>query len=148
MNDLERKLLNIVQSKFPIVTRPFYELGLKLGISETDVLNTLRKLKENGIIRRIGGVFDSKKLGYQSCLIATKVPPEKLEETANFINKFPGVTHNYERTHEYNLWFTLAASSDDKFNEIVEIIKENTDIQELILLPAIRIFQSQVKFNM
>ena len=148
MNDLERKLLNIVQSKFPIVTRPFYELGLKLGISETDVLNTLRKLKENGIIRRIGGVFDSKKLGYQSCLIATKVPPEKLEETADFINKFPGVTHNYERTHEYNLWFTLAASSDDKFNEIVEIIKENTDIQELILLPAIRIFQSQVKFNM
>jgi DNA-binding Lrp family transcriptional regulator len=92
-------------------------------------------------------VLDSKHLGYKSSLLALRVPPEDIEMVAEFINQFPGVTHNYQRSHTYNLWFTLSASSLEKFNQIVEIIKIKTGIHDILELPAINIFQHEVKFN-
>jgi len=147
LNDTDRKLLNIVQKDFPICENPFQVIGQKIGLSEEEVLERLQNLKEQGIIRRIGGVFDSKKLGYKSCLIAARVAPEKLAEVTAFINRFPGVTHNYERTHQFNLWFTLTASGDEKFNEIIDLIKNKSGVDELELLPAVRMFQTEVTFK-
>jgi len=148
LNENDRKLLNIVQKDFPVCKNPYRVIGEKIGLSEAEVLERLRDLKRQGIVRRIGGVFDSKKLGYKSCLIAVRVTPEKLEEVAAFINRFPGVTHNYRRTHSFNLWFTLTASSEEKFDEIIDLIKRRPGVEQLELLPAIRVFQTQVTFKL
>ena len=148
MNESDRKLLNIVQKDFPVCENPYRVIGEKIGLSEAEVLERLRDLKEQGIVRRIGGVFDSKKLGYKSCLIAVRVTPEKLDEVADFINRFPGVTHNYQRTHQFNLWFTLTSSSDEKFDEIIDLIRNRPGVQQLELLPAIRMFQTEVTFKL
>jgi len=148
LNDTDRKLLNMVQKDFPICEHPFQAIGQKIGLSENEVLERLRNLKEQGIVRRIGGVFDSKKLGYKSCLIAVRVTPEKLDPVAAFINRFPGVTHNYQRTHQFNLWFTLTSSSEIKFSEIIDLIKNQPGIEQLELLPAIRMFQTEVTFKL
>lgn len=148
MDDLDRQLLNVMQNEFPICEKPFLEIGKKLNICEKEVLARLHKLKSDGIIRRIGGVFDSQHLGYKSSLFAVKVPSGDIESVAEFINQFPGVTHNYQRSHAYNLWFTLSASSPEIFNQIVEIIKIKTGIRDILELPAINIFQHEVKFNL
>jgi DNA-binding Lrp family transcriptional regulator len=147
MDDVDRQLLNTMQNEFPICEEPFIKIGEKLGICEKEVLDRVNKLKSDGIIRRTGGVLDSKHLGYKSSLLALRVPPEDIEMVAEFINQFPGVTHNYQRSHTYNLWFTLSASSLEKFNQIVEIIKIKTGIHDILELPAINIFQHEVKFN-
>jgi len=148
LNDTDRKLLNVVQKDFPICENPFQVIGQKVSLSEAEVIERLQNLKELGIIRRIGGVFDSKKLGYKSCLIAVRVTPEKLDEVAAFINRFPGVTHNYQRTHQFNLWFTLTSGSEEKFNEIIDLIKHKPGVEQLELLPAIRMFQTEVTFKL
>ncbi len=147
MDDVDRQLLNIMQNEFPICEKPFIKIGKKLNICEKEVLDRVRKLKSDGIIRRTGGVLDSKRLGYKSSLLAVRVSPGDIESVAEFINRFPGVTHNYQRAHTYNLWFTLSASSPGKFNQIIEIIKIKTGIHDILELPAINIFQHEVKFN-
>ena len=148
MNKIDRKLLNLAQAHFPICAKPYAHFAEKLGITEDEVVKRLKILKRKGIIRRIGGVFDSRKLGYTNCLIAAKVPDDRVPKVAEYINRFPGVTHNYERTQEYNLWFTLAAGSKDKFNEILRSIRKVTGINDIKLFPAIRVFQSKVNFVM
>jgi len=148
MDDTDRQLLNVMQNEFPICEKPFLEIGKKLNICEEEVLARIQKLKSDGIIRRIGGVFDSQHFGYKSSLLAVKVPPEDLESVAEYINQFTGVTHNYQRLHTYNLWFTLSASSPEKFSQLVEIIKTQTGIHDILELPAINIFQHEVKFNL
>jgi len=148
MDDIDRQLLNVMQNEFPICEKPFLEIGKKLNICEKEVLDRMQKLKSDEIIRRIGGVFDSQHFGYKSSLLAVKVPPGELESVTEYINQFPGVTHNYQRSHTYNLWFTLSASSSEKFSQIVEIIKTKTGIRDILELPAINIFQHEVKFNL
>ncbi len=148
MDDLDRQLLNVMQKDFPVCEQPFLEIGKKLNIGEKEVLARIQKLKSDGLIRRIGGVFNSKNMGYKSSLLAAKVPLEKLEPAASYINRFPGVTHNYQRSHSYNLWFTLSASSPEKFNQIIGLIKKNTGIKDIAELPAINIFKREVSFNL
>ncbi len=114
MDSTDKKLLNRIQSDFPVESRPFQALGEELEISEDEVIERIKSLKEQKIIRRLGGVFDSKKLGYQSTLIAMRVPPEKIEETAQVVSAYDGVTHNYERQDVYNLWFTLICESQER----------------------------------
>lgn len=147
MDDIDRKLLNLSQKNFPISERPFKDIGKKLDITEDEVIQRLQILYSKGVIRRIGGVFESKALGYKSCLVAAKVQPENLDKVAVFINKFPGVTHNYLRSHEFNLWFTLTASSDEVLEKIIEQIKNLDCVQACHLLPAERIFKTEVSFR-
>ncbi len=148
MDDTDRQLLNLMQNDFPICEQPFLEIGKKLGLGQQEVLDRIHKLKSDGIIRRIGGVFDSKSLGYKSSLLAARVHPGQLEKAAAYISKFPGVTHNYQRSHLYNLWFTLSASSPEKFSKIVKLIKKNTGISDIAELPAVKIFKREVKFDL
>lgn len=147
MDKIDRKILNIIQRGFPLNERPYNIIGGKLGLSEDDVIVRIKRLYDEGIVRRIGGIFDTRKLGFESMLIAMKVPSEKIEKVANKINKLSGVTHNYERDGEYNLWFTIVGNSREEIDRMIEKIKKQTGITSLMKLPAIRIFKIDTNFS-
>src|SRR5918911_57531 len=109
MDDLDKQLLNRIQSDFPLAARPYEELGELLGLAEDEVVERMRALKAGKIVRQVSAIFDTKSLGYKSSLVAMRVDPTRIAEAARIINEHPGVTHNYERNHQYNLWFTIAA---------------------------------------
>lgn len=144
----DKALLNIVQTGLPIAKRPFAVLAEKLGSDELTVLDRLRYLKENGYIRRIGPFFDSHKLGYAGTLVAVKVDPSALEGVACKINSYPGVTHNYEREGEYNLWFALLAPNKEKQQQILAEIESVRGVMKLINLPATKKFKVSVQFTL
>lgn len=148
MDNLDRQLLNLIQEEFPLTARPYLEIGRRLNLSEKEVISRLERLKKVGIIRRIGAVFDLRRLGYVSTLCALKVPPERLQEVARVVNSFPGITHNYLREHEYNMWFTLIGPSRQHLEEVMEEIKVRTGLTDLLELPAERSFKIKVNFNL
>ena len=148
MDKLDKQILNRIQSDFPLVSRPYQELAEELGVSEQEVLNRVRVLRQKGIIRHLGAVFDSNKLGFYSTLVAMQVPRDKLEETARIVNAYPGVTHNYQRDMAYNMWFTLTAASESRAQEILERIRERTGIRKILNLPALNLFKIKVDFQL
>ncbi len=148
LDDLDKRLLNLVQTRLPVAPEPYRELARELGIAEEEVIARLRHLIEKKVIRRLGAIFDSRKVGYKGTLCAFKVPPERIAEVAAEVNRHPGVTHNYLRDHEYNMWFTVLAGSEAGLNKIVEEIKERTGINEYLLLPAVNIFKIRVNFDL
>lgn len=148
MTEIEKQLLNAIQSDFPITARPFNDLARELGVSESEVIDLIGGLKNRGVIRRIGAIFDSQKLGYKSTLCAMKVPAERLEEVAGIVSSFPGVTHNYGRDHELNLWFTLIAETQEQLVGTLELIKAKTGISTVLNLPAVNLFKINVRFSL
>lgn len=146
MDDLDRSIINIIQSDFPIAPRPYAEVAKRLDLSEEDILERVRALKEEGIIRRIGASFNSRKLEFSSTLCAARVPEEKVEAFVNTVNRFPGVTHNYLRKSPYNVWFTFIAETMDEIEESLEIIRQETGVEEIRNLPAVRTFKIKVDF--
>ncbi len=147
MEENATKLLNIIQNEFPLESRPFLALANQLNMTEEEVIEIIKQSKENGYIRRLGGVFDSKSLGYTSTLCAVQVPEHRIEEVTNIINSYPGVTHNYLRNHNYNMWFTLTAQSIKRLEAIVNEIKSKTGIINIIVLPSTNTFKIKVNFN-
>jgi DNA-binding Lrp family transcriptional regulator len=148
MDNIDKALINRVQSGFPVVSRPYEQLGCELGISEQEVLERLVRLKRQGIIRRFGAVFDTQKLGFSSTLVALKVPPARVDEVAKIINTYQRVTHNYLREDQYNMWFTLAAESPESLQQTIDEIKQKTGISEALNLPALRLFKIKVDFQL
>ena len=148
LDDLDRAILNEIQSNFPLVPRPYAEMGKRVGASESEVLERVRYMHEAGIIRRIGANFTSRKLGYTSTLCAARVPPENLEHFAEVVNRYPGVTHNYLRKHRYNVWFTLIAESRERLTQILDEIRETSGVTEILSLPAEEVFKIKVDFPM
>jgi DNA-binding Lrp family transcriptional regulator len=148
LDRIDKELLNLLQDKFPIESQPFQTLGRKLGVSESEVIERVGMLKKFGYIRRIGGIFDSRRLGYFSTLCAVKVPENRIEEVAEIINSYPGVTHNYIRNHSYNMWFTLITSSNEMIEDVLKEIKRRANIGDMMKLPAIRVFKVKAKFDM
>ena len=146
MEDLKRKLLNLIQDEFPIQPEPYKALADELNVSEKDVLIALEEMKTEGIIRRLGAIFDSRKIGYYSTLCAMRVPENRIDEVALIVNAFSGVTHNYLREHEYNIWFTLIAASEEQAQTILKQISNETGIQ-VKNLPAEKFFKVKVKFS-
>lgn len=147
MDTIDKKLLNLMQNEIPIDKRPFKILGEKLLITENEVLKRVNKLKSEGIIRRIGGIFNSRKIGYTSTLCAAKVPENKINEVASCINEYCEVTHNYLREDEYNMWFTVITHSEESLNNILKEIKEKTALNEIMSLPSIKLFKVKVALN-
>jgi siroheme decarboxylase len=147
MDTIDKKLLNLMQNEIPIDKRPFKILGEKLLLTENEVIKRVNKLKSEGIIRRIGGIFNSRKIGYTSTLCAAKVPESKISEVAACINEYCEVTHNYLREDEYNMWFTVITHSEESLNNILEGIKEKTDINEMMSLPSVKLFKVKVALN-
>ncbi|MFW2491592.1 AsnC family transcriptional regulator [Clostridium chromiireducens] len=147
MDAIDKKLLNLMQNEIPIDKRPFKILGKKLFLTENQVLQRINKLKNEKIIRRIGGIFNSREIGYTSTLCAAKVPENKVEEVASYINKYEEVTHNYIREDEYNMWFTIITHSDGNLHTIIQEIKTQMNLADIISLPSIKLFKVKVALN-
>lgn len=147
MDDLDRQLLNHVQTTFPVEARPYLTLAQLTNSSEQEAWQRIQELRHEGIIRRLGGVFDSHRLGYKSTLCAAKVPAEKIRPLADFLQKIPGVTHNYLRNHDYNMWFTLIAPSQLEAKKILDRIRTVLGSEEVYSLPALRLFKISVDFD-
>jgi DNA-binding Lrp family transcriptional regulator len=147
MDETDKKILNIIQTDFPVEAEPFKVLGEKIGISEDEALKRVRKLKDDGIIRRIGAVFDTGKLGFTSTLCAARVPEGRIKKFVETVNSYPGVTHNYRRNHEYNIWFTFMAPTEDEIKRSLTEIGEKTGIMDILNMPAERKFKTDVSFD-
>jgi DNA-binding Lrp family transcriptional regulator len=147
IDDIDKAILNRIQSDFPIVSRPYLAVADELGLTEKQVLERVWRLKEMGIIRRIGGNFVPHKLGYVSTLCAVRVPKEKIEHFAEVVNRYPGVTHNYRRDHSFNIWFTFIAPSMEEIDKNLKKISQETGISEILNLPATRVFKIRAQFD-
>lgn len=146
---LREELLKLIQSDIPIVERPFLWLAQKLGTSEGKVMSEIESLKEEGVVRQISPIFDTRAVGYDSSLVAFKVDSERIEEVARFVNSHPGVSHNYEREDELNLWFTIAVPPDARLSleETVSLIAERTGVKDYAVLRTLRTFKIGVKLD-
>ena len=148
MDRLDEKILKRVERKFPISSYPYQDLARELGLTEDEVISRISRLKEEeGIILRIGAFFDSEKLGLKSTLVAMKVPPLRLPEVAKMVNHYPGVTHNYRREHEFNLWFVLMGKNRKEIDEILRKIKDQSGINDILNLPKKQLFKLKLNFT-
>ena len=148
MDDLDKRLLNRIQSEFPLVARPYQHLGEPLGLSETEVIARVKALRAERIIRQVSAIFDTKSLGYKSSLVAMRLPPDRISEGARIINEHPGVTHNYERNHEYNLWFTIAVPPTSDLEKTVDRLHELAGAHTTRVMYTLRLFKIGVNLDM
>lgn len=147
LDHADRRLLDIIQTDFPLAARPYAVLGAALGLDEEETLERVRDLRRRGIIRRIGANFQSARLGFVSTLCAAKVSPEKFDAFVATINAHPGVTHNYLREHSYNVWFTLIAPDQNAIRDTLAAITARTGVA-VLNLPASRMYKIRVDFPM
>lgn len=148
LDTIDKKLLNMVQTQFPIVAEPYKEIAASLNITEQQVIERLEHLMQQDVIRRFGGVFDSRKLGYKGTLCGMHVPEEQIEAVAQVVNSYPGITHNYLRNHHYNMWFTVLADSPKRVQKILDEITAKTGITAILNLPSERFFKVMVNFEL
>jgi DNA-binding Lrp family transcriptional regulator len=147
MDAIDRKIINAIQSDFPISPQPYHDLGKQFHLPADEVLERVKALKAAGIIRRIGGNFHSHRLNYTSTLCAARVPEDKIDHFVEVVNNYPGVTHNYLRKHDYNVWFTFIASSMSSIEEALKEISKKTGVEEIYSLPAVKMFKIRVDFE-
>ncbi len=141
MEALDRKILEIVQDGFPLEDRPYAMLGRLLGVSEDEAFDSVERLRKSGVIRRLGGVYDSRRLGYISRLCAGVVNEGMLESFAAAADKIPSITHNYVRSHAYNVWFTVIARSESEIQETVRGLEAETVLHDAHVLSASKMFK-------
>ncbi len=144
----DKQLLNAVQREFPLVSRPFQALGTSLDLAESHVMERIAALKRQRIIRQIGGIFDTRSLGYASSLVAMRVRAEALEDAAQVVNAHPGVSHNYVRSHAFNLWFTVAVPPGSDLTWTVNRLHEMAGADSTRMLPTLRLFKIGVHLDM
>ncbi|MDQ3838719.1 MAG: Lrp/AsnC family transcriptional regulator, partial [Thermoproteota archaeon] len=131
-----------------MVQRPFLEISKRHGIPEGEVIRKISRLKQLGLIRQINAIFDTRRLGYKSALIAFSVKGDKLEDVAAQVNRHPGVSHNYERNHEYNMWFTLAVPPQDNIKTVLGKMAAFDGVVKYRLLPTLKLYKIGVKLDM
>ena len=148
IDDTNKKILNTIQVDFPIASRPFKIIAKKLGITEEQLIKRVVKMKEEMLIRRIGGNFSPDKLGYYSTLCAAKVPEDKITTFTNEVNSYSGVTHNYKRDHKFNIWFTFIATSREIIQQNLDKISKATGVKNILNLPATKVFKISANFKL
>ncbi|MCE5212016.1 MAG: AsnC family transcriptional regulator [Deltaproteobacteria bacterium] len=148
MDEIDKKILNILQKEFPLEEQPYLIVGERCGISEDETIRRVQKMKDEGIIRRIGAVFEGAKLGRVSTLCAARVPEEKIDSFVEVVNINKNVTHNYRRDHEYNIWFTVSAASAEELERFIQEVKEKTGINDILDMRAVRTFKINASFDM
>ena len=152
VDPIDAKLLDRLQVGVPLVRHPFAEIAAELGLSQQDVLDRVQRLRfgTRAVIRQISAIFDSRSLGYESCLVAAKVDEDKLDAAAAEVSKHPGVSHNYRRNHAYNLWYTLAVPPDSRLGlkRTVDVLHIGSGASITRLMPALKMFKIGVKFNL
>jgi DNA-binding Lrp family transcriptional regulator len=148
VDTIDKQLLNIIQREFPVVAEPFRAIGEKVGLLEGEVIARLAALKDARIIRQISAIFDSRALGYQSSLAAFRVTSDRVDITAEIVNAHPGVSHNYLRNHDYNLWFTITVPPGTTVESEVKRLAEKAEPLAYRLFPTIRLYKIGVTFDM
>lgn len=148
MDGLDRDILDEIQWRFPLVERPFDAIALKYGTTPEDVKSRLAELKRSGVLRQLSAIFDTRRLGYTSSLVAMQVEPGSLESVAGSVNSHPGVSHNYERDHRFNLWFTLAVPPGAVLEDELGRFSGLEGVRQVRMLPTLRLFKIGVRLEM
>lgn len=144
---IDRKILNIIQLRFPLSIEPYKEIAEELDLTTDEVLARVTELKKNGIIRRIGAVLDAGALGYCSTLCCCKLPENNIEEFSKVVNEIKFITHNYIRDHEYNIWFTLTTPSLEVQGQIIHMLEDSFNIK-IYNMPAEKVFKIKFALGM
>lgn len=144
----DKQLLNDIQWVFPLVDRPYLEISKRHNMSEDEVMRRIAYMKDMGLIRQINAIFDTRRLGYKSALVAFAVMPDKLESVANEVNKHPGVSHNYERNHDFNMWFTLAVPPYGEMKRDLDRLASLDGVIKYRLLPTLKLYKIGVRLDM
>ena len=145
MDEIDKKILNLIQEEFPLHKRPYKEIGRQVNIDEKEAVKRVQKLKDAGVIRRIGVVFEPKKLDYTSTLCGVHVDEKNLMEVVDVINKHTGVTHNYEREGDLNLWFTIIANKEEEIDAFISDL-ERRFLLKIYRFPKRRVFKIKTFF--
>jgi DNA-binding Lrp family transcriptional regulator len=147
MDTYDKQILDIIQSSFPLSPRPYEVVGAQVGLTGSEVLARVRRLKQQGVIRRMGANFGSRQLGWRSTLCGAEVPEDRLDAFVAEVNKHSGVTHNYLRAHQFNVWFALIAPTTEAVEAILAEITGKTGVA-IMNLPASTLFKIKVDFQM
>jgi DNA-binding Lrp family transcriptional regulator len=150
LDDLDKRLLNLLQGSFPLTERPFAEIAALAGVSERDVLTRVRTLLHDRIIRQLTPIYDTRAFGYGSMLVAAKVDPENPWRAARVINSHPGVSHNYLRNHDFNMWFTIAVEEDSALglDGTLEVLAAEAGAESIRQLPTLELFKIRMDLEM
>ena len=150
MDSTDKEILNYIQREFPLEREPFAAIGREIGLAQDEVIRRIETLKRGKVIRQISAIFDTRVLGYHSSLVAAKIPPEKLNSGAKAINSHPGVSHNYERNNELNLWYTVAVPPDSRLGleGTVNVLHEISGAEKTRILPTLKLFKIGVTLDM
>jgi siroheme decarboxylase len=150
LDDLDKKLLNLMQGSFPLEPRPYARVAELAGVSEDETLARVEQLIRDRIIRQVTPIFDTRALGYSSMLVAAKVDPENPHRAAQVINAHPGVSHNYLRNHDFNIWFTIATEPDSKLGleRTLEVLAAEAGAESVRQLPTLKMFKIRMDLEM
>lgn len=149
MDKTDSQILQELQDNFPLCERPYEVIAERLQIPTEQLANRIERLLDEGVIRRMGASFDSKKLGFSSTLAAVRIKPEQIERASEIIGRFPEVTHSYLRRDEFNVWFTIIAADEKKIADILEHIRTtlSLDKSDVLNLPVKRLFKLDARFH-
>jgi siroheme decarboxylase len=150
LDEFDKRLLNQMQGSFPIVERPYAEVATALGVDEAAVLRRVQELIDERIIRQVTPIFDTRAFGYGSMLVAAKVDPEHPWGPAKVVNSHPGVSHNYLRNHDFNMWFTIAVEEGSKLGlqGTLDVLQELTGAESIRQLPTLKLFKIRMDLDM
>jgi len=150
LDDTDKRLLNLMQGQFPIAPRPYQHVAAEAEISEQEAIERVRHLLAERIIRQVTPIFDTRALGYSSMLVAAKVDPDNPWRAANIINQHPGVSHNYLRNHEFNIWFTIATEPDSPLGleATLEVLARLAGADSIRQLPTLKLFKIRMDLEM
>src|ERR1700749_2807488 len=150
LSDLDKRLLNLMQGQFPVAARPYQHVAAEAGITEEETMAAVSRLLDERIIRQVTPIFDTRALGYSSMLVAAKVDAENPWRAANIINAHPGVSHNYLRNHEFNIWFTIATEPDSPLGleKTLEVLGEIAGAESIRQLPTLKLFKIRMDLEM
>ncbi|MDX6639205.1 MAG: siroheme decarboxylase [Solirubrobacteraceae bacterium] len=150
IDDVDRRVLNLMQGSFPLESRPYASVAAAAELTEADVMARVQRLLDDRIIRQLTPIFDTRTLGYGSMLVAAKVDAEHPWRAAKIVNSHPGVSHNYLRNHEFNMWFTLAVEEDSKLGlqGTLDVLQELTGAESVRQLPTLKLFKIRMDLEM
>jgi DNA-binding Lrp family transcriptional regulator len=145
---IDKLIVNRIQEEFPLSPRPFADLGRPHGIDEAEVIARLARAKELHIVRQISAIFDTRTLGYKSSLVAMRTRAEDELHAAHVLNQHPGVSHNYKRNHDFNLWFTIAVPGHSSLERTVDVLHQETRAISTRILPTLKLFKIGVTLDL
>jgi DNA-binding Lrp family transcriptional regulator len=150
LDELDRRLLNLMQGSFPIAEHPYQHVATEARITEDETMARVQRLLDERIIRQVTPIFDTRALGYSSMLVAAEVDPENPWRAANIINEHPGVSHNYLRNHEFNIWFTIATEPDSSLGleGTLEVLGRAAGAESIRQLPTLKLFKIRMDLEM